>query len=429
MLGKHLHLDWAAMTTHLTLLANTLSLAFAIVLNPCHGQSVPESTEDDWANTGRVDSTAFETKPVVLWKYIGESTLWLGGIAIHDGVLAAIDRTENQVIGIDTETGERTWAVDVGDVFSFGMGVKMTCNSDFDAVIVGCDTGLFALDRKTGEFLWKFEPDCGFGGPTIADDLVVAGGSDGNVYAIKLKTGEEKWKHNYLTDAPEDPPGFVGEQARFPGRLARPMAASTDGETVFLSIFDQCRTLAIDLDSGKRKWAFQTRGWTRSRPTITDEAVFVASQDKRFYAVEKETGKMIWDLESKKWNSTSAAVADSEVVFGSNDGYLYCIARNMGGSLWEFDLSLGGRHKTGIYSRPLIVGGDTVYAASVNGTMHCINLDTGESEWNFKPSADSGITGDLHYDNGKLFLYTRKDDGRGEAAIFAIGQSPEGDDK
>jgi len=198
------------------------------------------------------------------------------------------------------------------------------------------------------------------------------------------------------------------------------MKASSDGETVFLSIFDQCRTLAIDSESGKRKWTFQTKGWTRSKPSITDEAVYIASQDKHFYAVEKESGEMKWSIETTKWNSTSAAVSEDLIVFGSNDGHIYCILREMGASMWEFDLSHGGK-RTGIYSRPLVAD-DTVYAASTKGTLHGIDLESGELKWEFKPAADSEITGDLHFDNGKLYLYTRRDGEKGEAAIFAIGK-------
>jgi len=397
---------------------------------------LPASTEIDRANTGAIEKIGFVEKPVVLWKQNLGGDASFGGVAVFHGVVAVIERSRSRVVALDAASGERLWEHAAGPL-NYGMGIVMTCEADFDAVIVGCDSGLVALDRETGKQLWRYETESGVDAPTIAAGLVIAGGSDGKVHAVDLKTGEEKWKHDYMADAPDDPDGFDGNQARFTGRAARPQAASTDGETVFLSIFDQCRTLAIDARTGKRRWTFQSKGWMRSQPTITADTVYVASQDRHFYALDKKTGKENWNVETGRWNSASAAITDRYVVFGSNDGKVYAIVRGMGSPAWEYDVTEGGKVRGSIYSRPLAAEGMVYIPVLSSGTIHAIDLTSGEAKWKLTPLPGAEIDSDPHFEDGRMFISTRVKSRQvgdaavreGEAAIIAIGNRVEKRDR
>jgi outer membrane protein assembly factor BamB len=385
---------------------------------------LPASTEIDQANTGAIARIGFAEPPNILWQQ-GDGDSWWGGMAVHDGVVVAIERNRKAIMAFNAVTGERLWEHQAGK-FDYGMGIIMTCDPDFDAVILGGDLGISAWNRKSGEKLWEHLTDTGVDAPTIAAGLVIAGGSDGNVHAVDLKTGAAKWKHDFMADAPEDPEGFDGRRARFEGRPARPQEASTDGETVFLSIFDQCRTLAIDVQTGKRRWTFQSKGWMGSRPTVSADAVYVGSQDRHFYAIDKQTGQELWNIETGSWNSASPAITEKYVVFGSNDGKVYAVLRGMGSTVWEYDTTDGGKTRGSIYCRPLVSEG-VVYLPTMAGTLHAIDLETGKQKWRLTPSAGAQISSQLHFDQGRMYLFTRKGDGkdgqpRGEAAIYAIGE-------
>src|SRR2546428_763612 len=123
--------------------------------------------------------------------------------------------------------------------------------------------------------------------------MVYVGGNDGNVYAVDAKTGKERWKSDFIADAPPDRPEYPGDKARIQNTLARPSALASDGESLFLSVFDQSRVVAINATTGKRLWSFQTGGWTGGTVVATSKHVFVGSQDGFFYCLDKKTGKQV----------------------------------------------------------------------------------------------------------------------------------------
>jgi serine/threonine protein kinase len=63
-----------------------------------------------------------------------------------------------------------------------------------DTIYVGCDSGIYALDKKSGTNLWCFrtsEPI--LGPPTVANESVYFGCYDGNVYALNARDGSKHW--------------------------------------------------------------------------------------------------------------------------------------------------------------------------------------------------------------------------------------------
>ena len=82
----------------------------------------------------------------------------------------------------------------------------------------GLKPGLYAIDANTGEIKWMFgvDPACGdgrdkkvyrceqhygfSGAPTVIDGVVVTGSLDGHLYAIDGKTGKFVWKVDTVQD-------------------------------------------------------------------------------------------------------------------------------------------------------------------------------------------------------------------------------------
>jgi eukaryotic-like serine/threonine-protein kinase len=80
-------------------------------------------------------------------------------------------------------------------------------------VLIGSrDKHLHAIDRKTGEGVWKF----GTGGrvegsPVVFSDGVVFGSTDGRLYAASLEAGAELWRLE-LGESVVASPAFGGNQ-------------------------------------------------------------------------------------------------------------------------------------------------------------------------------------------------------------------------
>ena len=72
-----------------------------------------------------------------------------------------------------------------------------------------------------------------------------------------------------------------------------------------------------------------------------------------------------------------------------------------------------------IYSRPLVIG-DAVYLAAMSGKLYAVERDTGKLRWKMQPVANSELNSDVFADGTRLFVSTRRDEGKGEGAVVAI---------
>ena len=129
------------------------------------------------------------------------------------------------VYALDPKNGKLVWKTRVGrggimaGVY-FGMAVKgdllfvpISDPPDGETYDVPARPGIYALDIRTGEFVWKAPNDrskCGSLGPacepgiaapaTVIDDLVAAGSSDGWMRFYEAKTGRIVWEFNTVQD-------------------------------------------------------------------------------------------------------------------------------------------------------------------------------------------------------------------------------------
>ena len=85
------------------------------------------------------------------------------------------------------------------------------------------------------------------------------------------------------------------------------------------------KLIAIDLDSKKIRWEFETENDIRSSPALKDTAIYVGSTNGRLYAVDADTGEELWHFSTGAKISSSPAVAGGMVYIGSHDGNLYAI--------------------------------------------------------------------------------------------------------
>lgn len=280
------------------------------------------------------------------------------------------------------------------------------------------------MTAGTGTKEWSFDLACCDGPMIVLSEkgMVYVGGHDGNVYAVDAKTGEKRWEADFIRDAPPNPADFPGDRARLPGTSARPSALASDGEALFLSVFDQSRIVAINATTGKRLWSFQTQGWVYGAAVATATHVFVGSQDKAFYCLDKKTGKQVWKYETKGRIESGGAVDKTFVYFGSCDGSVYCLRQSDGKERWHFatDPELDGR-QSAIYSVPILRRGN-VYFAAGEGQMYAIDGNTGKLKWKIRPSEQSEMYCDLATDGMLFFLVTRtRNRGHGEKSLVAVG--------
>jgi outer membrane protein assembly factor BamB len=171
------------------------------------------------------------------------------------------------------------------------------------------DARLLALNLQDGSE--KFAVDLGGlapGSPAVLDDRIIAATGEGTVLALSLDGQKQLWKYEEVDQ----------QSAMF---YSSP--AVSDG-IIVLGCRDR-QVHAIDAKTGKRVWAFKTRGEVDATAAISAGRVYIPSKDKRLYVLDLKTGKKLWDFVAKRAITAGPAIADGVIVFGDTAGNVFCL--------------------------------------------------------------------------------------------------------
>lgn len=358
-----------------------------------------------------------KTELRTLWRF-QQDGMAFDTLATQGGVVF-LAAEKGALIALNADDGTRVWEQDFGVVAS----TVLAFTDDLVIVmLVSSESSLVALDLKTGDFRWLRSIPYGITGPVVVGDVICGASSDGHAYAIKIKDGGIVWRTEYLADAPADPPGFDGKRARDSEWPARPRYAVSDGNSVYFSVFDQCRALRFDIQTGKRLASYPTRGWMYMKPVVTDKHVFAGSQDQFLYCFDKQTGVVVWKHETKSRVEAPACLDGDRVYWGSCDANLYCLNRETGEVVWTFGTDKYPAKYGGPIYEAAVVAGDTVLLPAMEGQVYAIDARSGKLITKHRPSPVSQID-DSAWDGRRLFVTTRKNfENEGEEAVYAIGR-------
>jgi outer membrane protein assembly factor BamB len=374
--------------------------------------------------TGAYPDTRMPDRPATVWidsLGSGAGTPVVAGDRIivgnRGGDLSALSLKDGDVVWTVTDGG---WDVMVAPVV---VGDRIYCASD---------RGLTAHALADGSVAWRKDIPGGSTGssPLVVGELVIAGGSDGFVYALDARSGKERWKADIVTGAPADPAGFDGAKARIGNDAARPGTAASDGTSVFLSIFDQSRVVALDLKTGEARWSFQANGWISGAPTVGEGKVFVGSQDHKVYALETGTGKVAWAFTTKWRADGDLAYCDGSVFVAASDGRCYRLDARAGRKVWEYETEVGPDKKHYFLSRAPLVDATAVYFGSWDGHLYALNREDGTLKWRHRPHVNGEHVGAPITDGHRLYVpltplfdYENQRDKEGIHGIAAIGSA------
>jgi outer membrane protein assembly factor BamB len=187
------------------------------------------------------------------------------------------------------EQGAEQWHVDAPVAV---VGDRVLAGSAYlDKEKLG-DRAVYCIDAGSGDIRWraalKLNP---WGGPSVAGDIVVVGGSTigydpkalsgarGTVTALDLATGKTKWQ--------KDVPGGVVSCVALSGDLA--VFTATDG-----------KVRAFDLTNGEWRWVYDAKVPFFAPPAVTAETVYAGDLKGVVHAVQLADGKPKWTLDLGK---------------------------------------------------------------------------------------------------------------------------------
>jgi outer membrane protein assembly factor BamB len=201
---------------------------------------------------------------------------------------------------------------------------------------------LHCLDLHTGSPVWAAEDlgrsDCH---PSVGEGVVVFGSCAAALHVFSAENGE------MLREI------AVDEDSQMAGGVA----------IVTGSIYSGTRSgkvLRADVNTGDIVWLNEdSQDEVFTTPAVCDTTVVFGCADWFVYALDRETGKKLWAFDTEG-RPSSAVIAGDKVVVGS-DGWLLLLRLSDGESLWSHEVS-------DTITSPAVVG-DLVIVGSDDGTV------------------------------------------------------------
>ena len=161
------------------------------------------------------------------------------------------------------------------------------------------------------------------GEAVVSQGLAVFGNSAGILMAVDLQTGKKKWSREFEQSF-EAAPAILGE-------------------TIFIGCEDM-KLYALDLATGGTKWAVETEDKITAGVNLTKSPlgegtwIVMNGYDGVCRALDAATGKEIWKHETEQpINGTPAVVDGKWVVFGGCDHFLYTLDLKTGKAMTKVE--------------------------------------------------------------------------------------------
>lgn len=229
------------------------------------------------------------------------------------------------ITAFDSETGQKRWAVQLGRHNL----PSQACVSNDDKVLAIVGTTLYALDKITGELIWKLSlPNSASTSPSVDNSRLYYGTLDGSVYAYDLKKIEELHNDNLLP---------------------------------------QWTNVAL-------LWRYKAAGEITTQAISNDLTLNFASRDNSLYALTAANRKLQWQFETDQPVSAPLGHSPGFVYLASEDFNVFCIKQDTGSVRWQFVAGLPIRKEVRIIE-------NNCYVFPHRGGVFCISKISGERRW------------------------------------------------
>jgi outer membrane protein assembly factor BamB len=244
--------------------------------------------------------------------------------------------------------------------------------ADGDVVYVAYGLGVVAIDVVVEELLWSFPSEASpglqfYAAPSVDDDQVVFGdyGRTGGFFSPGVTVSV------YRVDNRTAPSTVWVQSGAAKDRIIAP-ALQADGK-VFIGTADN-HVLALDADTGRVLWHFDTRHSVWGQPTYDDGVLYVTSLDKEVYALAAESGENLWRQELDG-AIPGMATHDTDVVYvGSFDKKVSALDKTTGEVRWTAPAAAA------VWASP-VLHEDSVYYVDMEGNVYSVSAVSGEGNW------------------------------------------------
>ena len=248
--------------------------------------------------------------------------------AVADGKAYVISGM-GEVVCIDTSNGKIVWKVDAGTKYERkpGMWVTSECPLVYDNKVIytpcGDQTTIVALNKDTGEEIWKSRPlgeKSGYVSPIMIEykgKRQIVGSTSLSAFGVNPETGEIEWTFDNWG------PKFTGKQGRW-DNIAPNSALYKDGKIFFCHGYDlngfQLK-LADDLKSVEVTWRTETLDTHHGGYVLVNGKIYgsnwINNNDGNWCCVDWETGKTDYE---EKW---TGGAGKGSIIAADNKLFIY----------------------------------------------------------------------------------------------------------
>lgn len=196
--------------------------------------------------------------------------------------------------------------------------------------------------------------------------VVYFGSEDGNLYALDAQTGKLKWRYQ------------TGDSIYSSPTVANGM--------VYFGSHDN-KLYAVDAATGELKWSYKTQDFINSCPAVANGIVYFGSADNKLYALDAITGELKWSYKTRGRVLCSPSVEAGIVYCGSEDGYWYALDGVTGKLRWQYKTESDNG-----YSTPGVAAGLVYFVNEGENKIYALDALTGKLKWDYSSQSEFGIS-------------------------------------
>ncbi|MEV4835318.1 PQQ-binding-like beta-propeller repeat protein [Nonomuraea sp. NPDC049486] len=236
----------------------------------------------------------------------------------------------------------------------------------------GGDSGSGARAKPSaepgGDVLWRTKVPIGGFGKTmdVAAGVVFSMGRDTGVTALDARTGKVLWR-------------VATQPLTLPGR---PLTVAVWDRVVPLR--DNAVVSAYDLATGQARWTHPFTAGTQASPPLVAKGLVIVSGEKEIVAYDASRGEMRWSLKGE--DHREACTVSDDVLYtwyGTTKPEVHAVDVVTGKLRWKRALVRDYRGTGG----SLVKSGRFVYAPLHDGEIHALDADSGDVAWVGGPKA------------------------------------------
>ena len=283
-----------------------------------------------------------ETMPDPFDVYLSSPTVWKGSVYFGSG--------DGNIYSLDAVTGALRWKFKTGDVVHASPAIV-----DGKLYVGSWDSYFYALDATTGAEIWRFktgeDPDIhnqvGIqSSATVANGTVYFGCRDSKFYALDAATGHQRWafsnKGSWVITSP----------------------VVLDGK-VYFATSDSALFHIMNAQDGTPIAEMRFHWPIFSSPSIAGSILYLAGQDGRLVAIDLNSPKILWTFQTDGARKSLAALTKPD----GSPNYRAAFASPF---YDDIIVGIGKLHTVGTFLSSPVISGHAVYIGSADGNVYAL---------------------------------------------------------